>query len=482
DINGNILDVNDSYCKMIGYTREEIIHMTIPDIESMETQTETAQHLRKIVEQRGDRFETRHRRKDGRTIDIEASVNYMELGSGYFFAFLRDITARKAAEKTIQRVNTALRTLSEANHALLHTNDEQELLDRICKIIVNNGGYRLAWVGYAEHDEGKTVRPVAYAGYEEGYLEKLNITWAETKYGMGPTGNAIRTGKPSVARKMMTDPTYIPWREEALKLGYTSSIALPLIAEGKSLGALNIYSSDKASFDTEEVKLLNDLAENLSFDIMGIRMKAEHNHILQELIKAEERLRHLLISNPAVIYSARADGDYGATFISENIHEQLGWRSSDFIGDSGFWAKNIHPDDSQRILTDFPKVFDHGIHIHEYRFRHKNGSWRWMHDEMKLIKDREGKPIEIVGYWVDITNHKQIEEELLETKANLESTVAKRTEQLVEANESLKTTIVELEQRNQESTLINEMADMLLVSTRQFNNEVQHLGSRKEKC
>src|SRR5208282_272550 len=102
------------------------------------------------------------------------------------------------------------------------------LLQEICRVIVKEGGYRFAWVGFANHDEQKTVHPVAHAGYEEGYLEKLNLTWADTERGCGPTGMAIRTDQPAVCRDVVTDPTIAPWRDEAIKRGYTSSVALPL--------------------------------------------------------------------------------------------------------------------------------------------------------------------------------------------------------------------------------------------------------------
>lgn len=139
----------------------------------------------------------------------------------------------KRFQENLRRVRQALRTLSACNQAIIRITDESELLPRICDIIVEIGGYRLAWIGYAEEDEEKTVCPVAQAGYEEGYLETLKITWADTERGRGPTGTAIRTGQPSAARSILTDPNFEPWREEALKRGYESSIALPLIIGGK---------------------------------------------------------------------------------------------------------------------------------------------------------------------------------------------------------------------------------------------------------
>lgn len=202
--------------------------------------------------------------------------------------YVRDITDRKRAEERLERVNRALRTLGECNEALVRATNESKLLQEICRIIVEIGGYRLAWVGYAEHDREKTVRPVAQSGYDKGYLNRINITWAEDEQGQGPTGRAIRTGKPSICKNILTDPQFTPWRDEALKRGYGSSIALPLIAEGQILGALNIYAEEPDVFDSEEVKLLTKLADDLAYGIVALR-----THIKRE--EAEKALRDTLI-------------------------------------------------------------------------------------------------------------------------------------------------------------------------------------------
>lgn len=143
-------------------------------------------------------------------------------GKTIYIHTTRDITDRKQAEYEVKRVNKVLLTLSECNQALIRATDESKLLHDICRIIVEDGGYRLAWVGFAEKDENKTVRVVAQAGYEDKYLENINITWADTESGHGPTGTAIRTGEPVLARNVLTDPQFKPWRDEAIKRGYAS--------------------------------------------------------------------------------------------------------------------------------------------------------------------------------------------------------------------------------------------------------------------
>lgn len=125
---------------------------------------------------------------------------------------------------------------------------------------------------------------------------------------------------------------------------------------------------------------------------------------------AETKIKHLelmLASCPAVIYTCKPFGDYPATFMSEYVTEMLGYQPSDFLKSSSFWVDNIHPQDKKGVFNGLSLLFDKDYHLHEYRFKHINGSYRWMRDEMKLIRDDDGKPLEIVGSWTDITPKKQ---------------------------------------------------------------------------
>lgn len=142
----------------------------------------------------------------------------------------------------------------------------------------------------------------------------------------------------------------------------------------------------------------------------------------EETLKAvQSRLEFLLKSTPAIIYARRASGTYDATFVSENVTAQLGYRPQDFIHDAGFWLNHIHPEDRARVLADLPQVFYTGGHKHEYRFLHKDGGYRWMYDELVLIRDNEGNPLELVGYWSDITDRKKAEDELRIAAATFET-------------------------------------------------------------
>jgi len=215
----------------------------------------------------------------------------------------------KKTKQNLIAKERALKTLAKCNKALVTAANEQDLLNRICRIIIDIGGYRLAWVGYAEKDKKKTVQPGAQAGYEDGYLETVNITWAETKRGQGPTGKAIRTGNPSIMKNIASDPSYAPWRKQALKRGYASSIALPLKDKRKTFGALNICAREPDAFDIEEINLLKELADDLAYGIVSLRNRALQKTSEKELKKTLKKLRGALGGTIQVIESMVEERD-----------------------------------------------------------------------------------------------------------------------------------------------------------------------------
>lgn len=164
----------------------------------------------------------------------------------------------------------ALRTLRAGREVLMKPLDEPHLLQQMCQTIVDVGGYRLAWVGYAEDDEQRTVRPVASAG-DVGYVTGLNISWGDNVLGRGPTGIAIRTNSIRVTPDVCAVSSFLPWRDRALAHGFKASCVLPLRHEGKAIGALCIYSGELGAFDPPSVRVLEELAAELTQGIAAAR-------------------------------------------------------------------------------------------------------------------------------------------------------------------------------------------------------------------
>ncbi|WP_233556376.1 putative bifunctional diguanylate cyclase/phosphodiesterase [Noviherbaspirillum sedimenti] len=176
----------------------------------------------------------------------------------------------------LARVHRALRTLSAGNHTLLHASDEQQLLRDMCRVIVETGGYRMACIGYAEHDENHTVRWMESVGFEKELLDAHHFSWADEGAGRTAAGTAIRTGKPVVGDNLLTDPAYAFWREDSIKLGCSSAAAFPLRVEGEVLGALAMAAAEPDAFDEEEVNLLSELADDLAYGIANLRIREKH--------------------------------------------------------------------------------------------------------------------------------------------------------------------------------------------------------------
>jgi signal transduction histidine kinase/PAS domain-containing protein len=195
------------------------------------------------------------------------------------------------ANQALRRANRALRMTWECGRALMRARDESALLSEICRIAVEEGGYRLAWVGYAEDDPGKTVRPVAQAGYEEGYLDNVAISWADTERGRGPVGTAVRTGGAFVVRDVHSDPLFAPWQAEAVRRGYQSVLGLPLFSGDRPFGAVAIYSEEADAFDDDEVRLLQELANDLAQGIRTLRLAAERDRLEERRSTLEAQLR-----------------------------------------------------------------------------------------------------------------------------------------------------------------------------------------------
>jgi len=216
--------------------------------------------------------------------------------------YAQDISVLKKVQKELFKLNYTLQALSHSNQAMMRAQDEDSYLKDVCRIIVKDCGYPFVWIGFAEEMQEKRVYPVAQYGYEDGYLKTLDITWKDTERGQGPTGTAIRTGKLATCVDMQKDPKFKPWRDEAIKRGYASSLALPLISENKKLGALTIYSKEPNGFAGDEITLLSELANDLAYGISFIRMRLKQkqaedilkrdNETFERLVK--ERTRDLL--------------------------------------------------------------------------------------------------------------------------------------------------------------------------------------------
>jgi PAS domain S-box-containing protein/putative nucleotidyltransferase with HDIG domain len=203
--------------------------------------------------------------------------------------------ALKAANLRLKRTERALLTLSWSNQTLVRATDPQKLLQDVCDAAIEVGGYRMAWVGYVEHDEAKTVRPVAFAGAEDGFFTEVTISWGETPEGEGAVGRSIRTMRPVLVSDTATDPCWQPWREAAARHGYGSVVSLPLVdRHGVAVGVFCLYGAEPNAFDDREIALLEELAMDLAFGLDSLGSRAKRAVAEDQLRESYDRLETMM--------------------------------------------------------------------------------------------------------------------------------------------------------------------------------------------
>lgn len=333
-----------------------------------------------------------------------------------------DITDSKRREEELRRLNRALKALSHSNQAMMRAKNEAEYLQDVCRIIIEDCSYAMVWIGFAEEDEAKSVRPAACAGFEKGYLETLKITWADTERGRGPTGTAIRTGQPSLCRNMQTDPLFQPWREEALKRGYASSLVLPLKAGDRPFGAITIYSREPDPFSADEVRLLSELAGDLSSGIAAIRLRVDHERN-EETLRQNEVLRltnaynrNLIEASPDPMVTIGPDGKI--TDVNAATEAITGCVRRDLIG-TDFSDYFTEP---EKARAGYQQVFREGL-VRDYplEIRHRNGRITPVHYNASVYRDETGAVRGVFAAARDMTERKKAEEERFQYQDRLRS-------------------------------------------------------------
>lgn len=279
-----------------------------------------------------------------------------------------------SAEASSSGANRAVKMINECNAIVIRAKDETRLLEDICRSIVEVGSYKMAWVGYADDDKNKSVRPMAFAGDDGDYVEHARISWGENERGRGPTGTCIRTGEPVIARDTTTEPGYEPWRYRASEKGYRSSVTMPLKNGERVYGALMVYSGTADAFDDEEVKLLKGLADDLAFATVALRDQLARQQAEKRLRETASYARSLLEASLDPLMAVSPSGKI--TDLNAAMERAMGSSRIDLIG------------------TDFSECFTEPRKAQECH--RKALSDRAIRDSILTLKQKSGGSVDVL--------------------------------------------------------------------------------------
>lgn len=293
DQDGHYLQVNPAFCLLLSYTEEELLDLTSRDITHPDDWEFDRIQAQDLIDGRLDSYtvEKRYFRKNCEIVWVLLSVSLLRDKDGcpvHFIVQIQNVTEQKRSDERTKRLRRIVTMMSAGHKAVVEAADEPTLFRAMCDVVVECGGYRMAWMGLVEHDEAKTVRPVAHAGHEADYLAVAAITWDDGPLSVGPTGMSVRTGQAQINSDFATNPAMSSWRDEALQRGYRSSISLPLKDGSNVFGVLTLYAHEPDAFGAAEVKLLLELADDVAYGVTALRIKRDRDELERVLFQAQK--------------------------------------------------------------------------------------------------------------------------------------------------------------------------------------------------
>ncbi|HKL48887.1 MAG TPA: PAS domain S-box protein, partial [Desulfuromonadales bacterium] len=409
------LAVNDAAIQHYGYSREEFLSLTIADIRPPEDVSALGQVVgrKEGVDHSGV---WRHLKKDGTIIFVEIVTHGLDFDSRPAEMVLahdvtevqRAHTELKKSEEMLKSLNRLLRVLSKGNETLVRARDEQDLFDGICEILVTIGGYRFSWIGLSDGDSPRDIRLRAIHGVQAEKMEEFQTLLNGSGDKPLPSMRALQSGEVVVVPSLESDPRYAHLKKVARRFGVQGTISLPLQYRGERFGVLAIYCSRSGEFDSEEVKLLNELAEDVSYGIVSLRTEKA-----RFLAEKGLYLRHRAIeaSSNAIMICDFDDGTMAIIYVNPAFEKITGYGAEDVAGRHPEFLAGS--DRQQKGLIDLCENFRMG-HSKEavVRFYRARGDMFWGEVSAAPVFDTNGRISHYVIVINDITDRKRYEEQL----------------------------------------------------------------------
>jgi PAS domain S-box-containing protein len=407
-VTGQIEDVNPYLIAMLGYSHAEFLGKKLWEVGSFADALESQETFATLQQTGYVRYENLPlKTKAGAHINVEVVANRYDCeGISVIQCNIRDITDRTVAEAQARRHADLYIALSQCNHAIVHSTTEEELFPEICRVAVELGGAKMAWVGITDIETG-SVRPVASWGDDTGYLKDIKISANDdTLFGAGPIGHAIRGNRPVWLEDWMNDPRMNPWRERMPASVWAASGALPLQRGGEIIGVLCVYSDKAAFFDESARDLLTQLAMDISFALAGFARESHRKRAEEALRKSEEQFHTLAEAVPQIVWIALPDG--WNTYHNQRWIDYTGLTAEQSLGEG--WASPFHPDERQQVLAAWQNAaVNRDIYSVESRLRRADGVYRWWLVRGVPQQDDAGNIIKWFGTCTDIHDLKTAE-------------------------------------------------------------------------
>ena len=441
-----VREVFDTSASLSGETRypsahgERYYEYTISPIEESGQVDLVMVTVRDVTEHKQTELELRQSRDE-----LEQRVVQQKEGlTSALAAVQREGSARQSTLARLVRANRQLRMLGELNHLLPRAINEDQLLKGACRLAVETGGYRMAWIGQVLRDSQRTIKPVAWAGFEHGFLQASRFTWADDRWGAGETGTAVRTAHVAACADIMNDPDYEPWREDAVKRGYASSISLPIGSEERVHSVLTIFAEEHDdSFNDREVGHLQELARNLAYGIVALRTRAEHDRAVEDLRQNRARYRAMVMGQVDAV--CRWLPDTTLSFVNEAFCKFYGEDRKNLLGSK--WLSLFTSSDRDKIAGHFASLVERPRVVrYEYLLTAAGGARRWQEWVDFPITDGHGEVVEFQSVGRDITERKKTEARLRDSEAKLRA----QTRQLEQKNAALREILTQIEQEKLE--------------------------------
>ncbi len=411
-LNGEILEVNDAYCEMSGYSRDELLGMSVSTLEAVDSPDEIAAHTKKLLKTGGHgRFESRHRRRDGSLFDVDITALYFEEDSGRIAVFLRDITQRKEAERESEEEKREIELSNRILQVFIEETGD-DLYDKVLNIILDATESRQGVFGYMDED-GVLVCPTMSKVFDQCKMEEKCICYTPETW-KGLWGRALREKRTLYSNKPMTvPPGHVPIR---------NNMATPVLFRDSVIGLINLANKEN-DYSEEDQKFLESVSRRIApvlyAQIQKELRETERKKAEAGLRESEQRFRKVFENAATGIAITDCEGRFQQC--NPAYCSLLGYAEEELCHVEV--ASLIHPEDRDANMAEIRRLQSGDLPFFEIenRYVRKDGQSIWVRKFVSVLPDEPGKPARLMALVTDITERKRAEEELARQRELLQS-------------------------------------------------------------